>query len=80
MLAALLVYVGTKGNPIFGFTLLFTFAAGLGIVLIVIGTFAGVVTKIPRSEKAMKAVERLLALGMILLGEYFIFKAGILSI
>lgn len=80
VLGALLVYVATKGNPVFGFTLLFSFSIGLGTLLIIIGTFAGIVSKIPRSEKAMVMFEKILAFGMILLGEYFIFKAGMLSI
>jgi len=80
VLGALLVYVATKGNPVFGFTLLFSFSIGLGALLIIIGTFAGIVSKIPRSERAMVIFEKILAFGMILLGEYFVFKAGMLSI
>lgn len=80
VLGALLVYVGAKGNPVFGFTLLITFAVGLGTILVIIGTFAGVVSKIPRSERAMVIFQKVLAFGMIFLGAYFIYKAGILSV
>jgi len=80
VLGALLVYVASKGNPVFGFTLLFTFAMGLGTFLIIIGTFTGVISKLPRSEKTMHALQKLLALAMIALGAYFIFKAGTLAI
>ena len=80
VLGALLVFVASKGNPVFGFTLLFTFAMGLGTFLIIIGTFTGVISRLPRSEKTMRALQKLLALAMIALGAYFIFKAGTLSI
>jgi len=80
VLGALLVYVATEKNPFFGFTLLFCYAIGLGLVLILIGTFTGAVSKIPRSEKVMKIIQKVLAFAMILLGEYFIFRAGMLSL
>ncbi len=80
VLAALLTFVATKQNIVFGFTLLFIFAIGLGTLLILIGTFTGILSALPKSEKWLRIMEKALALGMIFLGEYFIFKAGILSI
>ncbi|MDP8259012.1 MAG: cytochrome c biogenesis protein CcdA [Candidatus Aadella gelida] len=79
ILAALLTFVATTQNIIFGSTLLFVFAIGLGTLLMVIGTFTGILASIPRSEKVMHAVQKTLAFAMILLGEYFIFKAGMLN-
>lgn len=80
VLGALLAYVATTQNVIFGFSLLFTFALGMGTLLIIIGTFAGIVTSLPRLRKWMPIIQKTLALAMILLGEYFIFRAGLLSI
>ncbi|HIE44515.1 MAG TPA: hypothetical protein EYP78_06970 [Candidatus Omnitrophica bacterium] len=80
VLGALLAYVATTQNVVSGFTLLFTFAIGLGTLLLIIGTFAGILTTIQKSEKAMGIVQKVIAFGMILLGEYFIFKAGLLGI
>ncbi|MBD3380035.1 MAG: hypothetical protein GF408_06210 [Candidatus Omnitrophica bacterium] len=80
VLGALLAFVATTQNPVLGVSLLFTFALGFGVVLIVIGTFAGIVSSLPRSEKAMKAVQKIFALLLILLGEYYIYKAGMLSL
>jgi len=80
VLGALLAYVATTQNILVGFTLLFTFAIGLGTLLILIGTFTGILTALPKSEKLMHIIERIIAFGMILLGEYFIFRAGILSV
>ncbi|MCQ9206521.1 MAG: sulfite exporter TauE/SafE family protein [Omnitrophica bacterium] len=80
VLGALLTYVATKQNPVFGFTLLFVFAIGLGTLLILIGTFAGILATVRKSERWMHAVQRVMAFLMILLGEYFIYRAGMLSI
>ena len=79
ILAALLTFVATTQNIVLGSSLLFVFAIGLGTLLIIIGTFAGILTSLPRSEKLMRIIHKALALAMILLGEYFIFKAGMLS-
>ncbi|MFH1665676.1 MAG: cytochrome c biogenesis protein CcdA [Candidatus Omnitrophota bacterium] len=80
ILGAILAYVATTQNAVLGFSLLFTFATGLGAVLIVAGTFTGIAASIPRSEKIMGMVQKIFALLMLLLGEYYIFKAGVLSI
>ena len=80
VLGALLTYVATTQNTIFGFTLLFTFAIGMGTLLVLIGTFTGILAAIPKSEKFMRIVQKVIAFAMILLGEYFIFRAGLLSI
>ncbi len=80
VLGALLAYVATTQNIIFGFSLLFTFAVGLGTLLILIGTFTGILAAIPKSEKYMHIVQIVIAFAMIILGGYFIFKAGLLSV
>lgn len=78
VLGAILTYVATTQNVIFGFTLLFTFAIGLGAFLILIGTFSGILTGLAKTEKLMLIIQKLLGFAMILWGEYFIFRAGIL--
>jgi len=79
VLGALLTYVAATQNVVLGFSFLFVFALGFGTLLIVIGTFTGVLSIIPRSEKVMRVIQKVFAIGMILLGEYFIFRAGSLS-
>ncbi len=78
ILGALLTYVATTRNVVFGASLLFTFALGFGTVLLLVGTFTGVVTALPRSEKVMLTVQKIFTVIMILLGEYFVFRAGTL--
>ncbi len=80
VLGALLTYVATTQNVIFGFTLLFTFAIGMGTLLILIGTFTGILANLSKLAKWMHLIQKVIAFAMILLGGYFIFKAGLLSI
>ena len=80
VLGAVLAYAASTQNAILGFSLLFTFAIGLGTLLIVVGTFTGVLAGLSGVSKWMKIVEKIMAFAMIALGCYFIFKAGALSV
>ncbi|MBN2097285.1 MAG: sulfite exporter TauE/SafE family protein [Candidatus Omnitrophica bacterium] len=75
VLGALLTYVATTQNIVFGFTLLFTFALGFGSILIIVGTFAGILTSLSKLQKWMNVIQRVLALALVVLGGYFIYKA-----
>ncbi len=80
VLGALLAFAATTQNVLLGFSLLFTFALGLGTLLIIIGVFTGILATVKKSEKIMRIAQNIIGFSMILLGEYFIFKAGMLSI
>lgn len=80
VMGALLAYTATTQNVAAGFSLLFTFAIGLGMILILIGTFTGILASLPKSERLMGAIQKIFALLLVLLGEYYIFKAGMLNI
>lgn len=80
VLGALLAYVATTQNVVFGFSLLFVFAVGLGTLLIIIGTFTGMIAAARKLDKFMVVMEKIIGFGMILLGEYFVFRAGFLSV
>lgn len=56
---ALLTYVASKGNPWFGFLTFFTLSLGLGFPYLVLGTFSGLLKKIPRSGSWLIWVERI---------------------
>lgn len=75
-LAVLLAYVATTQRLIFGMTLLFTFAMGMGCLLIFVGTFTAILTALPRSDTWMLRIKRIFGLLLIGLGEYFLIKAG----
>ena len=76
VLGAILVYVATKQNLLFGISLLFSFAYGMGALLILAGTFSGVLVNMPKSGKWMYTIERLGGVVLILAGEYFLVNMG----
>lgn len=79
VLGALLAYVASKQNVAIGFTLMFTFALGVGSFLVLIGTFTGILTGFKKSERLAQILQKIMALAMIIVGEYFVFKAGMLN-
>ncbi len=76
VLGALLVYVGARQNILFGASLLFVFALGMGILLLAAGTFTGFLANLPKSGKWTEFVKKGFGLFLILVGEYFLLQAG----
>lgn len=66
VLVALLVYVGQRGDPLLGFSMFLTLAAGLGAPYIVLGTFSGLLARLPKSGMWMVGVKR--AMGVVMMG------------
>jgi thiol:disulfide interchange protein DsbD len=79
-LAVLLGYVTVKTNILLGIGLLFVFALGMGTLLIIAGTFAGVIAALPKSGKWMTKIKTVFGLILIGAAEYFLYTAGVLSI
>lgn len=63
---ALLAFVGSQGNPLFGFFTFFVMALGLGLPYLILGTYSGALTKLPQSGSWMIWVKKLF--GVILVG------------
>lgn len=80
VLAVLLAYVGARAKVFFGLTLLFTFALGMGMLLLILGTFAGIAGRLPKSGPWLSKIEKFLGWALIFIGEYFIFMAGKLAV
>ena len=76
VLGALLVYVGASRNVLFGTSLLFVFALGMGAVLLVVGTFTGLLANLPKSGRWTEIVKKGFGFFLILVGEYFLVEAG----
>jgi thiol:disulfide interchange protein DsbD len=76
ILGVLLTYVATRQSIIIGISLLFTYALGMGTLLILSGTFAGLLAHMPKSGHWMVVIQRLFGWFMIGLGEVFLIKAG----
>lgn len=78
VLAVLLSYVAARQNTVLGMSLLFVFSLGMGTLLIVLGTFAGFLSSLPRSGKWMLIINRLSGWMLLAIGEYFLINAGML--
>jgi thiol:disulfide interchange protein DsbD len=63
---ALLAFVAAKGSISFGFWAFFTLALGLGFPYLILGTFSGLLKKIPRSGSWLVWVEHMF--GVVLAG------------
>ncbi|TFG93515.1 MAG: hypothetical protein E4H15_01125 [Syntrophobacterales bacterium] len=76
VLAVLLSLIATKQSAIFGMTLMFVFAIGLGTLLVIVGTFSGLFSSIPKSGLWMTRINKVFGWVLIGMGEYFLLKAG----
>lgn len=72
VLLALLALIADTGDVFRGFTLLFVFALGMGLLLIAIGTFAGALTALPKSGNWMVRIRELLGLILAGVGVYYL--------
>ncbi|NQT07107.1 MAG: hypothetical protein HQ575_06160, partial [Candidatus Omnitrophica bacterium] len=79
VLAAILTYVATKQNVTYGITILFTFAFGMGFLLILLGTFTGLLVSMPKAGVWLERVKKTFGWILIFAGEYFLIMAGRLS-
>ena len=80
VLAVILTYVAAKQNLVYGATILFTFAFGMGFLLIALGTFTGIILSMPKAGAWMDRIKKVFGWILVLAGQYFLFAAGRLSI
>lgn len=71
VLIALLGWVSSTGNLFLGFLYLFVFACGLGVLFIVIGTFAGAMSALPTAGVWMETIKKGFGIIMIAMAIYF---------
>lgn len=76
ILAVLLTFVATGQNLFWGIGMLFAFAYGMGILVIFVGTFTGLLASLPRSGIWMRRIQKFFGLLMIFAAEYFLIKTG----
>lgn len=58
ILAVILSAAAAKGRPLYGATLLFAYAVGHGLPLLLLGAFAGAATRLQRVGQQMETVQR----------------------
>ena len=76
VLAVLLSFVATRQNIIFGMGLLFVFAFGMGTLLIILGTFTGLLANVPKAGAWMVRIKKIFGWILVGMGEYFLITAG----
>ncbi|HEU4387347.1 MAG TPA: cytochrome c biogenesis protein CcdA [Blastocatellia bacterium] len=69
---ALLVHVGAKGDPLYGFVMFFVLALGLGAPFLVLGTFSSALSRLPRSGEWMVTVRKVMGLVLLAMALYFL--------
>ncbi|MCU7495537.1 MAG: thioredoxin fold domain-containing protein [Ignavibacteria bacterium] len=72
----LVTFVGTKGDPYYGFMMFFFLALGLGFPYLLLALFSGKIKSLPRAGMWMEAVKHIF--GFILLGMALYFLDPIL--
>ena len=72
VLIGILTYVSQTQDTILGFLLLFTFAMGLGILFLLLGTFSQLINKLPKSGPWMDSVKFLFGTSMIAMALYYL--------
>lgn len=76
VLGILLTFAATSGRPVYGFSLLFAFALGMGTLLLIVGTFTGLIASLPKSGIWLERVKKGIGFFLILVGEYFLIRMG----
>lgn len=76
ILFSILAIVATQKNVVYGISLLFTFALGMGLLLVIVGTFAGALAALPKSGMWMEKIKKGFGWLLILVAEYFLVQAG----
>ncbi len=71
-LGSILLHLATKKNILYGVTLLLSFAYGMGLILILVGTFSAALLNLPRLGKGMVYIKKAGGLILIGMGIYFI--------
>ena len=75
VLGLLLAYVGQTRNVVWGGSLLFVFALGLGLLLMLLGIFSGLLTSLPKAGRWMDLIKKGFGFAMIAIGVVFLWKA-----
>lgn len=73
VLVSILTYVSTQQSSVFGFFLLFTYAMGMGLIFIILGSSTELLRKLPRSGPWMETTKVILGT-LMLVGFFYYFE------
>jgi cytochrome c-type biogenesis protein len=76
VLGLLLAYVGQTRNVVWGGSLLFVFALGLGLLLMLLGIFSGMLANLPKAGAWTVRVKKGFGIAMLVIGAIFLWKSG----
>jgi len=76
VLGVLLAFVASRQSVVYGISMLFVFAVGMGTLLFCAGTFAGFVTSLPKAGAWTEKIKKGFGWIMIAAGEYFLINTG----
>ncbi len=71
IIVGILAFIAATQNVVFGFTLLFTFSVGMGVLFVVVGTFSSEIQRLP-SGTWMVAIEYLMGTAMLAVAFYYL--------
>jgi thiol:disulfide interchange protein DsbD len=74
VLALLLAYVAKTRDVLWGGTLMLFFALGLGLLLMILGIFSGLLAGLPRAGAWMDWIKKAFGIGMLLAACYFAYQ------
>ena len=72
---SILTYSASKGSSLYGMILMFTYATGRSIPLLIVGTFTGLIKNVKKLSKYQEWIEKIGGVILILLAFYYIYKA-----
>lgn len=75
ILTLIIALIASKGQVVYGSTLMFVYAVGHGLPLVIIGTVAGALTSLERFTKYSVTIQRVGGWLLIAVGAYFIWTA-----
>jgi thiol:disulfide interchange protein DsbD len=72
IIAALLVFIAASQSLMLGFFLMLAYALGMGVLFLVIGTFAGALNSLPGAGGWMETVKKFFGVVMVAMALYFL--------
>lgn len=73
--ASVLAYSATKGSALIGLLLMFTYAMGRSLPLLIVGTFTGLLNNLKGLSKYQEVIEKISGILLIIIALYFIWQA-----
>ena len=76
VLGLLLAYVGQTRNVVWGGSLRFVFALGLGLLLMLLGVFSGMLSSLPKAGMWTVRIKKGFGIAMLVVGAYFLWMSA----